>query len=119
MKISVLVLILSAGLFVCASVYGQTAVKPASPAPAAVAAAKGDVTSKLEDLGSPLSEKYRSGASVYARNIWTLFAYDGKIFLGGGNSSNEGPASNAGPVPVMSFDPARAVRVSGLCLTSR
>ena len=61
-----------------------------------------DITGKLADLGTPAEKRY---SNPYARNVWTLKAFDGKIFVGCGNSSNGGPASNAGPVPVFSFDP--------------
>lgn len=54
----------------------------------------------VENLGNPLTAKYKSGARVYARNIWDLKAYQGKLYLGHGNSSNIGPAVNAGPIDV-------------------
>lgn len=62
----------------------------------------GDVTAKLEDLGIPHAQCYQH---PYPRNVWALKAFDGKLFLGAGNSANSGPAQNAGPVPVMVFDP--------------
>lgn len=69
-----------------------------------------DVTDKLENLGIPLAARYQDsaygGSGAYARNVWTLKAFDGRLYIGCGNSSNGGPASNAGPVPVFSFDPA-------------
>jgi hypothetical protein len=43
---------------------------------------------------------------VYARNVWDLQAFEGRLYIGAGNSSNIGPAVNAGPVPVIRFDPA-------------
>jgi hypothetical protein len=68
------------------------------------ALAQNDVTAHIEHLGNPLHKKYRKGR-VYARNVWDLQAYDGRLYIGGGNSSNLGPARNAGPVPLMSWDP--------------
>lgn len=69
----------------------------------------GDVTKKLENLGIPLSKRYADsaykGCGCYARNVWALKAFDGRIYIGAGNSANGGPASNAGPVPVFSYDP--------------
>jgi len=35
-----------------------------------------------------------------------MISFNGKLYLGAGNSSNGGPAPNAGPVPVISYDPA-------------
>ena len=64
-----------------------------------------DVSNKVELLGSPYNKLYKSGQYVYARNIWDMQVFAGKLFLGAGNSSNGGPASNAGRVPVYSFDP--------------
>lgn len=68
------------------------------------ALAQNDVTAHVERLGNPLQKMYRN-ERVYARNVWDLQAYDGRLYIGGGNSSNLGPARNAGPVPLMSWDP--------------
>jgi hypothetical protein len=64
-----------------------------------------DLTAHLEVLGNPLANTYKDGEFIYARNIWDLQAFEGRLYLGAGNSSNSGPASNAGPVPIISFDP--------------
>lgn len=64
-----------------------------------------DVTDKIEVLGSPYSKIYSSGEKVYARNVWDMKAFNGKLYIGAGNSSNEGPAFNAGPVPLFSYNP--------------
>lgn len=70
----------------------------------------GDTTGKMENLGIPLAQRYKNeaygSAGAYARNVWALKAFDGRLYIGAGNSSNGGPAPNAGPVPVVSFDPA-------------
>lgn len=58
-----------------------------------------DVTSKLEVLGQPFTNE------PYARNVWDMQVFDGKIYLGHGNSSNDGPSPNAGPVPIIYYDP--------------
>jgi hypothetical protein len=63
--------------------------------------------SDIENLGSPFAKRYAKGEEVYARNIWDMQLYDGLIFLGAGNSSNQGPARNAGPVPIIFFDPEK------------
>lgn len=67
--------------------------------------AANDVTDYVERIGNPLQEKYKIGQEIYARNVWDLQAYDGRLYLGAGNSSNVGPARNAGPVPILSWDP--------------
>ena len=64
-----------------------------------------DVTSHVEVLGNPYQAKYPSGQSIYARNIWDMLAFNGELLIGAGNSSNLGPAQNAGPVPVFSYSP--------------
>lgn len=78
----------------------------------AVAAGKSvvkDMTSSMENLGIPLAGRYPDSAfggfGAYARNVWALKAFDGRIYIGAGNSANTGPAMNAGPVPVVSFSP--------------
>ena len=55
-------------------------------------------------IGNPYIEKYKDGEEIYARNIWDMQLFDGKIYIGAGNSSNEGPAQNAGRIPVISID---------------
>jgi len=57
---------------------------------------------KPEVIGTPFLQRWPTGP--YARNIWTMQVFDGRLFLGAGNSSNFGPSSNAGPVPIVSFD---------------
>jgi hypothetical protein len=57
---------------------------------------------KPEIVGTPFQQRWPDGP--YARNIWTMQVFDGRLYLGAGNSSNFGPSSNAGPVPIVSFD---------------
>nr|WP_145402535.1 hypothetical protein [Paenibacillus xylanexedens] len=61
-----------------------------------------DVTNKLELLDRPFNK------SPYANNVWDMQLYKGRIYLGHGNSSNLGPAQNAGPIPVIYYDAASA-----------
>lgn len=56
-------------------------------------------------LGTPQYARYDQPAWWYARNIWDMRWFDGRLYLGMGNSSNQGLAVNAGPVPIMVFDP--------------
>lgn len=64
-----------------------------------------DVTSRIELLGNPYIDLYKTGEKIYARNIWDMQVFDGKLFIGAGNSNNLHPAPNAGRVPVYSYDP--------------
>ena len=68
-----------------------------------------DMTDRMETLGSPLCTRYpdsfRKGSGAYARNIWTMCAFDGRIYIGCGNSSNGGPATGCGPVPIFAYEP--------------
>ena len=59
-------------------------------------------------LGNPYMKQYKNGEGVYARNIWDMQLFEDKIYIGAGNSSNEGPAQNAGRVYVVSLDPKTA-----------
>jgi len=58
----------------------------------------------IEKLGNPYTKLYPMGELIYARNIWDMHEYQGLLFLGAGNSSNSGPAPNAGRVPIFSFN---------------
>jgi len=65
-----------------------------------------DVSSLVENLGIPLQSKYPSGDKVYARNVWDLQVFGNRVYIGSGNSNNDPPAKNAGPVDVYAYDPA-------------
>lgn len=54
-----------------------------------------------ELLGEPFAKAF---PALYPRNIWTMRLYQGRLYLGGGNSSNQPPAPNAGPVPLVAYD---------------
>jgi hypothetical protein len=60
----------------------------------------------IEFLGTPYADDYHHTEEAYARNVWDLQFYQGLLFIGAGNSSNIGPATNAGPVRIRYFDPA-------------
>ncbi len=59
----------------------------------------------VEDLGIPFADRYSGGDAVYARNVWDLQAFSGRLYIGAGNYDNSGPAPNAGPVPILAWDP--------------
>jgi hypothetical protein len=65
-----------------------------------------DVTGDLQPLGNPTEKRWPSGEWIYARNPWSLRAFEGKIYVGSGNSNNPPPASNAGPVDLWALDAA-------------
>lgn len=49
----------------------------------------------------------------YARNIWDLKAKDGRLYIGAGNASNVGTATNAGTAyggtPIIYYDPVKNI----------
>jgi hypothetical protein len=74
-----------------------------------VSEASVDVTDNIEVLGNPHKygkAKYSRGPRIYARNVWDMCACDGELLIGAGNSSNIGPATNAGPVPLIAYRPS-------------
>ena len=77
-------------------------VKPARES----SASSPDVTTQVELVGNPYQATYPGGERIYARNIWAMRAFNGEVMLGAGNSSDEGPAQNAGPVPLVAFSPS-------------
>lgn len=58
-----------------------------------------DVTPQFKVLGQPFLSK-----GIYPANVWDMQVFNDKIYLGFGNSSNVGPGTNAGPIPVIYFD---------------
>src|SRR6266478_3789821 len=65
-----------------------------------------DVTEQVQVLGNPTQKRWPSGEWIYARNPWSLEAFEGKIYVGSGNSNNPPPAANAGPVDLWALDAA-------------
>jgi len=59
---------------------------------------------QVEIVGNPSALRY-DATRIYPRNIWDMQVFDGRLYVGTGNSSNYGPSSNAGPVDVWSYDP--------------
>jgi len=64
-----------------------------------------DLTEYLEDIGTPYQDYYRDGEHIFSRNIWDMFYFDNRLFIGAGNSANRGPSPNSGPVPIISYKP--------------
>lgn len=67
--------------------------------------ARSNITNLLEPLGNPYTQYYPKQSNTYARNIWDMRWFKGKLYLGAGNSSNYGPSPNAGPAPIIAYDP--------------
>lgn len=65
------------------------------------------VTADLAVIGNPAARRYPDCVQSFARNPWDLVGFAGRLYLGLGDASNQGPSPNAGPVPVYSYDPAR------------
>jgi len=63
-----------------------------------------DLTDSLRVLGTPAAVRYFRPEQAYARNVWDLDFRHGQLWIASGNSSNLGPSSNAGPVPVLSYN---------------
>ncbi|MFM8357766.1 MAG: hypothetical protein ACKOET_04345, partial [Verrucomicrobiota bacterium] len=80
-------------------------VKPCALPSDGVCASSGGIITPLEILGSPASVRYPECIQAYARNPWALDMYQGRLYIGLGDLSNEGPSPNAGPVPVITYDP--------------
>jgi hypothetical protein len=66
-----------------------------------------DVGSRVETMGNPGRKLYPAKSMAYARNIWDMQAFDGRIYFGMGNSNNTGPAPNARGGQIWSYDPDR------------
>lgn len=57
----------------------------------------------LGNVSNPNGTSYVKGA--FARNVWTMQEFDGKIYVGHGNASNNVSPANAGPIAVIAIDP--------------
>jgi hypothetical protein len=58
------------------------------------------VDARVRLVGNPFLSK-----GAYARNVWDMQVWDGRLYLGHGNSSDDEPSPNAGPIDVVSYDP--------------
>ena len=64
-----------------------------------------DVTKEIEFIGNPSKSQFAEGEAAYSRNVWDLQVYDNLIFIGSGNSANEGPSINSGNVDLHVYNP--------------
>jgi hypothetical protein len=53
---------------------------------------------QVEQLGQPFEKP------AYARNVWDIQRFGTRLYFGHGNSSNNNPSPNAGPIDVISYD---------------
>lgn len=95
------------GMAACPGLFPEKLSRYAFPAGEEEATARPvhDVTARVEFLGNPFADNYPDGDALYARNVWDLQRFAGRIFIGAGNSSNIGPAPNAGPLEIKIYDP--------------
>jgi len=54
-------------------------------------------------LGNPALGRYPACWQSLPRTPWDLTLFDGRLYVGLGNASNDGPSANAGPVPVLAY----------------
>ncbi|MFA6197308.1 MAG: hypothetical protein WC656_11775 [Sulfurimonas sp.] len=64
-----------------------------------------DVTQQIEFVGNPYKEQFADGAFAYSRNVWDLQMYNNLLFIGAGNSANEGPSKNSGNLNLYAYNP--------------
>jgi hypothetical protein len=76
---------------------------PIQPAAAAVPLQQLTPGWKAASLGNPAAWRYRSCWQSLPRTPWALALFEGQLYLGLGNASNEGPTANSGPVPLLSY----------------
>jgi len=58
-------------------------------------------------LGNPARQRYPHCWQARARTPWDLILWQQQLYLGLGDTSNEGPTANAGPVPLLRYEPRR------------
>ena len=59
---------------------------------------------RATSLGNPAASRYPACWQSLPRTPWDLALFEGELYLGLGNSSNEGPSANAGPVPLFAYN---------------
>ena len=59
---------------------------------------------RTTSLGNPAASRYPACWQSVPRTPWDLVVFDGRLYVGLGNSSNQGPSANAGPVPLFAYD---------------
>lgn len=59
---------------------------------------------RATSLGNPGASRYPACWQSLPRTPWDLALFDGRLYVGLGNSSNQGPSANAGPLPLFAYD---------------
>ena len=59
---------------------------------------------RVTNLGNPAVSRYPSCWQSLPRTPWDLALFDGKLYVGLGNSRNQGPSANAGPSPLFAYN---------------
>ena len=59
---------------------------------------------RVTNLGNPAVSHYPSCWQSLPRTPWDLALFDGKLYVGLGNSRNQGPSANAGPSPLFAYN---------------
>jgi len=59
---------------------------------------------QASSLGNPALGRYPHCWQTLPRTPWDLAIHDGQLYVGLGNSSNDGSTANAGPVPLFAYD---------------
>lgn len=54
-------------------------------------------------LGNPAAQRYPACWQSLPRTPWDLALFNGRLYVGLGNASNEGATANAGPVPLLAY----------------
>ncbi len=57
---------------------------------------------EISFVSNPFLEEFSD--EVFARNVWDMQVYNDELYFGIGNSANDGPAENAGPIPIVKYD---------------
>ena len=55
-------------------------------------------------LGNPAASRYPACWQSLPRSPWDLALFDGRLYVGLGNSSNQGASANAGPSPLFAYN---------------
>ena len=59
---------------------------------------------RATNLGNPAASRYPACWQSLPRTPWDLALLDEKLYVGFGNSSNQGPSANAGPLPLLAHN---------------
>jgi hypothetical protein len=58
---------------------------------------------RVRNLGNPAAQRYPKCWQSLPRTPWDLALFNGRLYVGFGNASNEGATANAGPVTLLTY----------------